>query len=1187
MADPVFEPVLGSQLYVLTSTSDDRGWSGYLLLPGQNPPQGPLSIGQSLKDFSGHYLFADSAPQLGTSGEVQAFVDKISSFVLQNYSANATICLWIKNAQDVTFGPYPAGSCSFSYGFGLAGASLQSDFNHVIGRELTLVIGQTTAFDIPGTAIILRGLDSLQTQLLRLVTSPNDGLGPSIAPQRAVIPFTGSYRGCILTSGLINTPMTLPFFKSGLRYTHGSSAGDVAQTFPVIRTQSAAVIAYSASLDPNDTFNEGPLVDLAAGKLRTLFAIDATKTPSLPSWLSAASGHSLSITAQGGVDANGGPTDGAGALVFERIGAASANPNVYLGFAGRFGMSVDGLSNAPLKDELLCGLFGTETIAFRPYSKTEAFDALCFTPQQRAYAPVFPYKNATLDDISANKPSFPLDDTYRTAWVSVRPTDAASVTYRAQPEGSSLFALPKTSLAGSDNLSPVTVLDYHPTPATLPTDAAFVVPFAAYAGVATATSQFPAGELPSFESRIIGAARKELIGKHTVASLRTAKAFLQAGAIAEARRLATTPQGLLAELAGEGDPHYLKVTLAQSPPGPSTTGEMAFFNLDAELQNALQTNQLFLVAVDRTHFGKPPGVTAANAPAFADAVTIEGWTMRAEIGEGVTATDYRNVLIMKFAEGSLLDRVGNPQDWTAASDFSRSSPNIPPELALTGLSTWLQDYITQAVNLAKAGNSLYQNFATIAQDPHWKGILVLRATLDVDSLPEQLKGLAAGIDLTQFLAHHFGVYASRVIVDGTTLKLAGLSSLFGLVDYQLPAFVANVANNRADFPVVVPIDGPYGFTVLQLQSLFNNSRVIDFRSRVQLTINQLFDSPVISNSSAVGTLPINAIVLKGAYERQGTADTYVYRTDALTLFNLNSNVLQAVAINRAQFNAQAAPVDANKTLDSRFLLWGALDFTVFTEKDGSASDLFSFGSPPGTPANKQGTGLQFSGLAVHLASPVATPNTVTYTFDAGNLTLDPSASTPRPKSLFSTFALQLRNVIQAPGEKRPADYGFLTSTIPAVDLQKLSGPWYGIVYKVTMGTPGALVSDAGFTSTLVTAWSPQSVRTDRKPAGFIGLQLPGAAPGAKLLSLQGVLKVTVGSIDLLHVPIKGHAEKAYNLRLNNIGLTFLGIAKLPPGATINFFLFGDPEGIGSLGWYAAYIQDQSAKTTLVRIDGGS
>jgi hypothetical protein len=88
------------------------------------------------------------------------------------------------------------------------------------------------------------------------------------------------------------------------------------------------------------------------------------------------------------------------------------------------------------------------------------------------------------------------------------------------------------------------------------------------------------------------------------------------------------------------------------------------------------------------------------------------------------------------------------------------------------------------------------------------------------------------------------------------------------------------------------------------------------------------------------------------------------------------------------------------------------------------------------------------------------------------------------------------------------------------------------------------------------------------------LSLPGAAPGAKLISLQGVFKVSVDSIVLSRQQVPGSDQDPsyyYCLRLNDIGLKILGIVKLPSDSSINFFLFGDPGGTGSLGWYAAYI----------------
>jgi hypothetical protein len=43
--------------------------------------------------------------------------------------------------------------------------------------------------------------------------------------------------------------------------------------------------------------------------------------------------------------------------------------------------------------------------------------------------------------------------------------------------------------------------------------------------------------------------------------------------------------------------------------------------------------------------------------------------------------------------------------------------------------------------------------------------------------------------------------------------------------------------------------------------------------------------------------------------------------------------------------------------------------------------------------------------------------------------------------------------------------------------------------------------------------------------------------------------------------------------LNGMTLKFLS-KSLPPGASFDFYLFGDPNGSNKLGWYGAYVRDQ-------------
>ena len=83
----------------------------------------------------------------------------------------------------------------------------------------------------------------------------------------------------------------------------------------------------------------------------------------------------------------------------------------------------------------------------------------------------------------------------------------------------------------------------------------------------------------------------------------------------------------------------------------------------------------------------------------------------------------------------------------------------------------------------------------------------------------------------------------------------------------------------------------------------------------------------------------------------------------------------------------------------------------------------------------------------------------------------------------------------------------------------------------------------------------------------IGLHLPGTAQGAPLISLQNVLKLSIGQIQLAY----DDTAKEYLLLLDSIALTFLGLLKIPPNGSTSFYLFGAPNSSAAgLGWYASY-----------------
>jgi hypothetical protein len=1150
---PSFEQAFSSSLFTMPRDERDA-WSAFLLVAGAKVPGEPISVRESWA-LEGHYLFAPAPPPLPDEAAAEQLAKAIYRWLDLAFNKSnpfpGRACVWLPESA-VPPPPSQREPKTLAVTFTTAtGGFLSSDLNAVVGNQLTLSVPKSTGVVPTDTTLELRGIG---TRALRFVDSNGTVAGLTVAPNAATLPFTGPYTGAFVLAGGIDPGLLLDKFQAGVHFGHGQVHGQpVVQRFPIL-DPSGGPMPYHGAVDPIDPLNRSAAINLAEGRLRTLLApvlAQAAENAS-PSYLRTARGQSVGLLPIGGGNGESGwPEAHAGALVFEDVGPAgkaAKEGDVYLTLAGDWAPVIE---KAAASEALMCGLFGLERLPVRPFAPPSTHDCVRFVPSQPAFAPVFPLPPAALTEPAKEEL---LTTKLRTAWTATVSGDGQPTGYVAQPASSPLFTMPQLPSADA-----AVVLDWHGPAMALGTTP---LPLAAYAGLPSSPGGFPVSELGPFESQVIAAERRRRTLPKLVARLRatpTRAAAMRAAAtgasgVPQDPVTATTPQGFLARMAGAA---YSHVTLARSG---GTTPDFAFANPEPELQTLLQTNQLMGVVAN------PKYLTG-----FENSVELGGWTMTADIGRASTPSDARNVMLLKFCHGQLVERVANPSTWTAAEIFSTLGQ--PQDAALTALSAWLQAYIAEALAESDRGNTLYEDFARIVRDESWQGILVLRADVRVEDLPEQIRGLAAGIDVHTFAAHHFGTTVTPVTTAGGEIEIAGNSSLFGLIDYQLPQFRQNVAAGASpDMPLALPTDGAFGFSVLQLQALFRNAALVDFRSRVQLTAKELFGSQVIGAHSGKQASPATAVVLRGSYQRQGKDSTYIFEQDSTTVFTLDSNVLRAVAFERIQFNTLAAAEDGSGALRSRFLVWGALDFAVLHNSKGQPFDAFSFGSPADASTGALGVGLVFANLQIELSSAVATPNAATFAFDAHGLAFDLAASAPdaREQSLFKTFSLQLDSFVTPAAGKRPADLNFLPVSMDAATTT-FDGAWFGVVLKVTMGTPGALVASAGFDSRMLLGWAPTTGAGEQLPAALAGLQLPGAAPGAKLMSLQGVLRVTVGSLALRRDPVAGQAGvSAFVLRLNNVGLTFLGVAKLPPGAVINFFLFGDPKGTGSLGWYAAY-----------------
>jgi hypothetical protein len=843
-------------------------------------------------------------------------------------------------------------------------------------------------------------------------------------------------------------------------------------------------------------------------------------------------------------------------------------PTYYFTPTGTFVVASDPAPKGPTN--LMCGLSATETIGFNPTPAPDKSTIVTFFPNMPAHAIRFPLPAVDLNDPGSPRvePKL-LDDTYTTSWATVTPAAPQSVEvdanniYYSQPHGASLFADVGTALATKEG--PPSLGFFLTKAADLGTPVSSQsYPLTPYRGSHLESTGASASiDIPAFEATIVSPTRKQ-----SILSIKQKQGIFAKQNVplpTEDLKPTTTPQGLLAAIATSSGARWQSILLAQNTDG-GRTYKLEFSNIDPVLQDAFQTNQQFLVVTRPRLEWNVPGGTV-----FDNLMSIEGWPFRIMVAQNINPGDYRNVLIFKFMRGKLSDLVTNPSNWTSAADFNEVEAQ-----GLPLVSQWLQDYIAEARAMAtserlrEGQESYFRQFLDIVDSESWNGILALKVDVEVADFPPELKGLLAGIDLARFNAHHLGVNVNFVQTDEHgNPYIAGNSSLFGLIYYVNAAYEAQLALNASpDRPVPAP-PGPYGFTVLTLKVLFENTAVKSFESRLQLTLNRWFGDSVQSIVDSAGVpqnLPSNSILLDGAYEERDGQSTFTFTSNSSRLFRLNSNVLGVVEVVQTTYSTLASEPGSD-LVRSRFSMAGYMNFIP-----AEGMDVFSFGSSwtDGKPGQRQG--LFFSNLFLDISFPESAPTLPTFAFIISEIAFNMAQSTTRSTSLFPNFPLSVSALLAATAEENPGKIGYLGVSLPeGVRFTGLKGDWHGLRMQLDLGTMGALANNAGLTAYLLAAWSPNSGGTPRTYDASVSIQLPGTGGVGKLFSFQGVLKLSIGSIELL-LGETADGRPAYMLKMAQIALRFL-VFNFPPSGNTVFFLFGDPQPgapQNTFGWYAAY-----------------
>lgn len=779
--------------------------------------------------------------------------------------------------------------------------------------------------------------------------------------------------------------------------------------------------------------------------------------------------------------------------------------------------------------DLMCGLSGVEYFGLPALDDDDPV-TLSFLAGNDAFAPgFFPGRPAGWTTLAPQPGESPTTSYARIV------TKTTALTYYAQPDQSVLYNYPTPAPPPPPHPppNPIVALTAVPVPAaTILPPPAHGIPFPllAYAGL----SGDDLGPYAQLEGQVVSPRRRLALGSPSATELAAITAAAEATP-PPASKYSTTPQGLLAQFT-PGDAVWQEIVLAAMPAKP----QLLLQQVQGKLLSAFQSNKLFLVVSDPDALKNV--LVSGNDEIGIGATKADSWSFDLGLDRWPT---YGTILIVKFTDASIEELANGTASWAYPGDF-----NADPDHTAQTIANVIRD----AKAAQATGDSDFDTFVAAVTDSAWNGILALNVQAPLTELPAQLAGLAAGIDESRFIAHHVGIAASRINVPSTPGDLSiEDSSIFGLIHYQ-----------GAKPPAAA---GDYAFSVENLKVLFVNSQVASFSSILDLEVNALFGEPATLEHPDPGYE--NIVRLYGVGQRHAAGgvvtETYTFQTRSgvSSVFDMKSEVLNAVELSRGQFVTVTADSTATHT-EAQFLFWGLADF-----KRQPELDLFSFGREDGAVT---AAGLSFSNLVVEMSfDPKQTPRLPSFAFDAAQVGLDIATSQAREASLFRHFPLTLAGVTQGKVQTKPTDAGYMgvTSPLPQADLQF---PWFSLNFDLNLGSPGALAAQAGFVASLGAAWSPATAG-DRKI--FTGLRLPGSSGAKRQIPIEGIFDIGFKSLELIV-----HADTStYVLVLYGIGFEFLSLT-FPPTGQVNFVLFGDPKSHGAsdtgLGWYAAYAKpDQS------------
>ncbi|HET7234001.1 MAG TPA: hypothetical protein VFJ16_28575 [Longimicrobium sp.] len=954
-----------------------------------------------------------------------------------------------------------------------------------------------------------------------------------------------------------------------------------------------------------------------SGWFDVLGPLDGTRTylqftdPTVGSYFTTSRGSALTLATSNG---NAATTT---RLVFANrpVNQPTDTGTSYLTPAGTFPLAAGGVDD---RGNLLCGVTGTEFLDVAVGGATP--DALVLRPGEAAFQKLTPATGV------GNEPAYldSMGGNVTTSWVQLVTTGGS---YVSQPQESPLYQQPSTQAAMLAGAAPesglsVYLLDFLPLPTWQPATAgngngaaaaaaapaqAPPVPMVPYAGLRFGTPGESAPFL-SMESTALNPTRKN---QFTAAQLRLNNAARSAGLMAAADtpadevvvRYAMTPQGLLAGLDVKNTWTTTQIAISPALSGVGTD-TLQITQMGEQVRQALQQNQTFLVISTLNN----PNTQPQQLFQFAGAdqtLNIAGWPFSLS-PMGTRAPDGTPpILIMKFYPGqSIADLVNDVSLWSQPYVFNDT---FTPQQAQAYLQGMIQQACENVYGKGKCPGgvpsgqpdttSLYYNFYKVVTDPAFSGVLAVNANMQLNNLPTAIRAVTGGMTvpgkdgpvstIDQFRVHHVGVAINDTDPNATTPTLAQ-SSLFGLVDYEKPAAPPDSGGGAS-------LDVSYNFEVEYLRALFTNSELTRFSCLINLTINNLFGTPVTLNQPSGAAVAAaaagdgkNVVKITGSYQAHSTSgdDTtsgqgvYSFVAEGDFAFTFGENpYLDNITLTKLQFSflqetkdAPTAPAGGGttSTIQASFGIWGKMVFKKF-----DVLDIFAFKQ---LVFNDLGIAVQFDlttyAATIPPAPPPPSPTTgnLKLTFSPGNLRLDVAASPPREgdTSMLRLLPFKLTSFFynEFPEQQTLEKLQYIAlASVPLGNGLTLTNQFnYGLAFELDLGSWGALAGPLqAFRFSFMVGWL-----TENGGAGKIafGVQLP-EANGKLEITIQGVLQLVIQQF-ILKYNTGDDGKSMLVLALHNSFIQILG-QRLPPGENqfFDFALFAPIDDASRIGWIAA------------------